>query len=75
MRTARNEAGELLTSGFHCQGKKFGFHPPDEDSQQARHLPGSACEKVPLSAEHRRLVMRHHKSSGETRQCELEEKH
>lgn len=38
MRKARNKAGELLISGFHCQEKIFGFHLTDEDSQQAKHL-------------------------------------
>lgn len=64
MRKLRNKAGELLISGFHCQGKNLGFHLTDEDSQQVRHLLGSACKKVPLSRECRKLVMRHHKSSG-----------
>lgn len=65
MRKVRNNAEELLNSGFHCQENKFGFYLIDEDSQQVRHLLGSACKKVPLATVWRRLVMRHHKSSGE----------
>lgn len=67
VRKARNKAGELLISGFHCHGKQFGFQPTDEDSQQVRYLLGSTDEKVPLLTEWRRLVMRHHKHSGENK--------
>lgn len=67
VRKARNKAGVLLIHGFHCHGKQFGFHPTDEDSQRMSFLLGSTGKKVPLFREWRRLVMRHHRHSGENK--------